>query len=95
MQCFPVTVTGTNPVSQAQVCGGGIRLTEVTNTLEARKQPGLYVTGELLDADGRCGGYNLQWAWATGVIAGRDAAGGRERTDSRRKPACGRFEEIR
>lgn len=95
MQCFPVTVTGTNPVSQAQVCGGGIRLTEVTNTLEARKQPGLYVTGELLDADGRCGGYNLQWAWATGVIAGRDAAGRRERTDSRRKPACGRFEEIR
>ncbi len=95
MQCFPVTVTGTNPVSQAQVCGGGIRLTEVTNTLEARKQPGLYVTGELLDADGRCGGYNLQWARAVGVIAGRDAAGGRERTDSRRKPACGRFEEIR
>lgn len=74
---FPVTVTGTNAFAQAQVCAGGVRLTEVTDFLEAKKRKGLYLTGELLDADGRCGGYNLQWAWSTGIIAGRAAAGRR------------------
>lgn len=69
-----VTVTGVNPFWQAQVCAGGVRLTELTPSLEAKRQKGLYVTGELLDADGRCGGYNLQWAWTTGMIAGRAAA---------------------
>ncbi len=71
---FPVTVTGVNSFTQAQVCGGGVRLTEVTDSLEARKQKGLYLTGEMLDVDGRCGGYNLQWAWTTGILAGRAAA---------------------
>ncbi len=74
MKRFPVTVTGTNPFSQSQVCAGGVRLTQVTDCLEAKNQPGLYVTGELLDADGRCGGYNLQWAWTTGILAGRAAS---------------------
>lgn len=73
-QRFPLTVTGVNPFANAQVCAGGVRLSEVTDRLEAKKQKGLYVTGELLDADGRCGGYNLQWAWTTGIIAGRAAA---------------------
>lgn len=71
---FPLTVTGTNPFSKAQVCAGGVRLSEVTDNLEAKGCKGLYITGELLDADGRCGGYNLHWAWATGVLAGRAAA---------------------
>lgn len=71
---FPVTINGVNPSAQAQVCGGGVRLTEVTDSLEARRQKGLYLTGELLDVDGRCGGYNLQWAWTTGVLAGKAAA---------------------
>lgn len=73
-KAFVATVTATNSFSQAQVCAGGIRLSEVTAQLEAKKQKGLYVTGELLDADGRCGGYNLQWAWTTGIIAGRAAS---------------------
>lgn len=73
-QHFPLTVTAANPFANAQVCAGGVRLSEVTEKLEARGQKGLYVTGELLDADGRCGGYNLQWAWTTGIIAGRAAA---------------------
>ena len=72
---FPLTVTGTNPFSKAQVCAGGVRLSEVTENLEAKARRGLYITGELLDVDGRCGGYNLHWAWATGVLAGRAAAG--------------------
>ncbi len=76
LKCFPVTVTGTNPFAQAQVCAGGVALTGITDKLEAKREPGLYITGELLDVDGRCGGYNLQWAWATGIIAGRAAAEG-------------------
>lgn len=74
MKRFLVTVTGANPFGQAQVCAGGVRLTEITDSLEARGQKGLYITGEMLDVDGRCGGYNLQWAWTSGVIAGRAAA---------------------
>ena len=45
------------------------------DTLESRYVDGLYLTGELLDVEGICGGYNLQWAWATGYLAGRAAAG--------------------
>lgn len=74
-RCFPVTVTGTNSFEQAQVCAGGLKLEAVSDRLEVLKIPGLYVTGELLDADGRCGGYNLQWAFATGYLAGRCAKG--------------------
>ena len=46
-------------------------LQEVTDDMESVIVPGLYFAGELLDVDGRCGGYNLQWAWTSGVIAGR------------------------
>jgi predicted flavoprotein YhiN len=42
--------------------------------MESRREPGLYLVGELLDVDGICGGYNLQWAWSTGMIAGTHAA---------------------
>lgn len=77
MREFPVEVTETNPFSQAQVCSGGIPLPEVDEHLQSRLVPGLYLTGELLDVDGRCGGYNLQWAWTSGSIAGMACAGGR------------------
>lgn len=73
---FPMTVVGTNPVENAQVLAGGIKLTEVSENMELLKCKGVYLTGELLDADGRCGGYNLQWAWSTGMTAGM-AAGNR------------------
>ena len=49
-------------------------LAELTDELEAKKVPGLYLIGELLDVDGKCGGYNLHWAWSTGYIAGSAAA---------------------
>ena len=56
----------------AQVTAGGL-LTESfrPDTLESRLVPGLFACGELLDIDGPCGGYNLQWAWASGRLAGR------------------------
>ena len=74
MRHLPVTIVSVNPVSKSQVCAGGIVLDEVTDRLEAKRIPGLFLCGEMLDVDGRCGGYNLQWAWTSGVIAGRHAA---------------------
>lgn len=72
---FPIKIKKTKPFKNAQVCTGGVSLTEVhPHTLESRKVPGLYLAGELLDTDGICGGYNLQWAWTTGALAGKEAA---------------------
>ena len=60
---------------QAQVCSGGVDTSEVhSKTLESRLHKGLYFAGELLDIDGTCGGYNLQWAWSSGAAAGIWAA---------------------
>ena len=75
IKCFRVTVTETNSFDQAQVCCGGIDTSGVDpETLESRFVPGLYFAGEILDVDGMCGGYNLQWAWSSGYVAGRSAA---------------------
>lgn len=70
-----VTVRGTNPYAQAQVCAGGVDCAQVTETLESRIVPHIFFAGEILDIDGICGGYNLQWAWSSGAVAGRAAAG--------------------
>ncbi|MCI9436789.1 MAG: aminoacetone oxidase family FAD-binding enzyme [Lachnospiraceae bacterium] len=72
---WKVHVIGSNSYDNAQVCAGGIPLNEVTKNLESVKIPGLYFAGEILDVDGKCGGYNLQWAWCSGHIAGTAAAG--------------------
>ena len=70
-----VLIDATNGFDNAQVCAGGISTIELSaRTMESRYIKGLYLTGELLDADGICGGYNLQWAWATGYLAGKAAA---------------------
>ena len=72
---FDVPVKATNSYEQAQVCCGGIDTAEVdSETLESRYVPGLYFAGEILDVDGMCGGYNLQWAWASGHVAGEQAS---------------------
>lgn len=72
---FPVTVTGTKGFEAAQVCTGGVALDELdSNSMESKKMSGLYVTGELADVDGICGGYNLQWAWSSGYLAGKCAS---------------------
>lgn len=75
---LPFTVTGSHPFDSAQVCRGGVSMREVDAQLQSRRSPGLYLAGELLHVDGRCGGYNLQWAWASGYIAG-NAAGAAEK----------------
>ena len=70
-----LTIQDTNGFENAQVCAGGVRTDEVDpRTMESELVKGLYLVGELLDVDGICGGYNLQWAWATGCIAGKSAA---------------------
>lgn len=69
-----VTVNGSNSYDNAQVCAGGVNTAEITENFESRLVPGVYMVGELLDVDGKCGGYNLHWAWASGVLAGRHAA---------------------
>ena len=58
---------------------GGIPASELTENLELKKVPGFYTAGEVADCDGICGGYNLQWAWSSGWIAGNAAAGNKER----------------
>ncbi len=78
---FSAEITGTKSFDQAQVCCGGAAVDQVDPlTMESLEVPGLYLTGELLDIDGICGGYNLQWAWSTGISAGRSAANSLKRT---------------
>lgn len=68
-------VTGTQDWNNSQVTAGGIKLSEVDmNSLASKKAKGVYLCGEILDVDGICGGYNLQWAWSSGAIAGKNAA---------------------
>ena len=72
---FKCHVTGTNGTEFAQVIAGGADTRFIDNeTLESKIIPGLYFAGEILDVDGICGGYNLQWAWSTGYVAGTSAA---------------------
>jgi predicted Rossmann fold flavoprotein len=67
----PLTIVGHDGFDKAMITRGGIRLKEVNpRTLESKVVNGLYFAGEVLDLDGPCGGYNLQWAFASGVLAG-------------------------
>lgn len=67
-------INGSHSFEHAQVCAGGIPLREVSPALESCFWKNLYMAGEMLDVDGICGGYNLQWAWASGYTAGKHAA---------------------
>ena len=75
MKHFKVTPKSVNGYEQAQVCSGGVDFAELDENLESVYQPGLFICGEMVDVDGKCGGYNLQWAWTSGSIAGSCAAG--------------------
>ena len=69
---FTLDIIGTNSFDASQTCTGGIPLSEINpNTLESLKTKNFYITGELLDVDGICGGYNLSFAWITGMLAGK------------------------
>lgn len=70
---FKIKIIKTHSLDHAQVCSGGIPLNEINpQTLESLKIKNLYFTGEIIDIDGNCGGYNLGWAWMSGIIAGKN-----------------------
>ncbi len=73
MKEFVVTPENVNPFEQAQVCRGGVAFEELTANMESIYQKNLYICGEMADVDGKCGGYNLQWAWTSGYLAGTHA----------------------
>ena len=73
---FSLKVTGTLSWNNAQVTAGGIDTSEFDgDTMQSRIVPGVYAAGEILNVDGDCGGFNLQWAWSSGLLAGKSAAG--------------------
>lgn len=75
LQDWRFEVTGTNGWTGAQATAGGIDIKEINQkNLESKRVPGLYFAGEVVDIDGDCGGYNLQWAWSSGYVAGESAA---------------------
>jgi predicted flavoprotein YhiN len=68
--------TGVKSWMYSQVTAGGVDVSEVNpRTMESKLAGGVYFAGEVLDVDGDCGGYNLQWAWSSGYVAGTNAAG--------------------
>jgi predicted Rossmann fold flavoprotein len=74
LTAMPLPVAGPRGWNYAEVTAGGVPLSEIDfRTMESRKVPGLYLAGEILDCDGRIGGFNFQWAWATGYLAGKAA----------------------
>lgn len=74
LQDWQLPVTGDAGFKNSQVTAGGIHRKEVSDTLESIKYPGFFLAGEVLDLDGDCGGFNLQWAWSSGYVAGQEAA---------------------
>jgi len=71
---FRFEIMGTMMWKDAQITAGGVPLSEVDATMQSRCCSGLYLAGELLNIDGGCGGFNLHWAWCSGLTAGRAAA---------------------
>ena len=68
---FIFNITGYKGFENAQVCQGGIELSQINpDTMESLNTKGLYFAGEIVDVDGKCGGYNLQWAFSSGHLAG-------------------------
>jgi predicted flavoprotein YhiN len=74
---FRLPVRSDRGWNYAEVTAGGVPLSEIDfRSMASRKVPGLYVIGEMLDCDGRIGGFNFQWSWSTGYAAGRAAGAG-------------------
>ena len=72
---FMINISEPGYMENAQICAGGIDFNEISTEMESNIVKGLYFAGELVDIDGMCGGYNLQWAWSSGYVAGLHAAG--------------------
>ena len=73
-QNWTLSIHSPNGFDTAQVCAGGVSMKEIDSHFSLKKYPSVFVVGELLDVDGICGGYNLQWAWLSGYLAGKYAA---------------------
>lgn len=73
VKSWDIPINGTNDFTQCQVCAGGVSTKELTSHCESVLHPGLFFAGEIIDIDGICGGYNLQWAWSSAVVAAREA----------------------
>ena len=72
---YPLEISGVFGYKKAEVTAGGVDLKEVkVATMESKRVAGFYLAGEILDVDGRIGGFNFQWAWSTGAVAGQSAA---------------------
>ncbi len=72
LHAWNITPAGTEGYAKAEVTAGGVDTAELdAKTMQSRKVPGLYFIGEVVDVTGWLGGYNFQWAWASGVSAGR------------------------
>ena len=68
-------IRGTMSWNNAQVTAGGIRTAQIDQyTMQSKLVKGLFFAGEIMDIDGDCGGFNLQWAWSSGMVAGEEAA---------------------
>lgn len=75
LKCWRFEVTGSQSWMHSQVTAGGVNLKDICpDTLESKIVSGIYFAGELLDIDGDCGGFNLQWAWSSGYVAGNYAS---------------------
>lgn len=68
IKCFEFSVVGNTGFNNAQVCCGGVKESELLN-LESKKYKGMFFAGEIINVDGDCGGYNLQWAWSSAAVA--------------------------
>ena len=72
---MPLTVQTLRPLAEATITRGGVSLDEIEpTTMQSKLCPGVFFAGEVMNADGPCGGYNLQIAWSTGALAGKSAA---------------------
>jgi predicted Rossmann fold flavoprotein len=77
LTAWELRVAGSRGYNYAEATAGGVALDEVDHrTLESRRRPGLHFAGEILDVDGRLGGFNFQWAWSSGFVAGTAAGAG-------------------
>lgn len=75
LKCWKFKVVGSQSWMHSQVTAGGVDFKNIcSNTLESKIVPNIYFAGELLDVDGDCGGFNLQWAWSSGYVAGIHAS---------------------
>ncbi len=87
LKFFTLSANHTKGWNEAQTTCGGVSRMEIDSvTMESKLEKGLYFCGEVIDVDGRCGGFNLQWAWTSGMIAGRNAqlriVGGRRKIEN-------------